>query len=95
MDTTNTSEVSVGVGGGAVLFEVVVGGRAVQCSIERDALERYFWLPIGASDARLLKAFGDGQRRISAIAERKALQSSAVTVELRRKILISRKLTIE
>lgn len=78
------SEVSVGVGGGVVLFEEVVGGRAGQCSIERDALELYFWLPIGANDARLLKAFGDGQRRVSAIAERKALQSTAVTVNLDR-----------
>jgi hypothetical protein len=82
MDTTIASDATVAPGGGAVLFEIVAHGRVVQCSVERGALEQYFWLPPGASDARLLKAFGDGQKRIIAVAERKALKSAAETIDL-------------
>jgi Protein of unknown function (DUF1488) len=73
MDTTSGSQVTVAAGEG-VLFEVVAAGRAVRCSIGRDALEQCFWLPAAADEVRLLKAFSDGQRRIVAVAERKALR---------------------
>jgi Protein of unknown function (DUF1488) len=85
MDTTIASDATVAPDGSAILFEIVAHGRVVQCSVERDALEQYFWLPIGASETRLLKAFGDGQKRIIAAAERKALKSAAGTIDLQTK----------
>jgi hypothetical protein len=47
-----------------------------------EALEAYFWLEQGASDARILKCFGDGYQRIAALAARKALAHPAVSIEL-------------
>ncbi|MFM0670631.1 DUF1488 family protein [Paraburkholderia sediminicola] len=43
----------------------------VACAITREALEEHFWLPAGADQVRMLKAFADGRRRIIAAAERK------------------------
>ena len=83
MDTTIVSDATVAPGGSAVLFELAARGRIVQCSIGRDALEQYFWLPKGASEVKLLKAFGDGQKRIMAIAERKALRFAVDAIELK------------
>lgn len=83
MDTTIASDATVAPGGGAVLFELAARGRVVQCSIGRDVLEQYFWLPKDASEARLLKAFGDGQKRIMAIAERKALKLAIDVIDLK------------
>ena len=83
MDTRpNVSDRTVAPGS-AVLFELAARGRVVQCSIGRDALEQYFWLPKGASEVKLLKAFGDGQKRIMAIAERKALRFAVDAIELK------------
>ena len=76
MDSTITVEASVSADGRLVVFVVFARGRAVQCSITRDVLEQYFWAPIGADDARLLKAYTDGRKRIAAAIERKVLRGS-------------------
>lgn len=43
----------------------------IACAITREALEVQFWLPKGAGQIRMLKAFADGRRRIIAVAERR------------------------
>ncbi|MCI0150328.1 DUF1488 domain-containing protein [Paraburkholderia sediminicola] len=55
-----------------VVFALSVGGRDVACVVTRETLEQHFWLQPGATDARVLKAFSEGRRRITAFAERKA-----------------------
>jgi hypothetical protein len=57
-----------------VMFVTAIRGHEVPCTITRDALEQHFWVPGGASDARLLKAFTDGRKRITAVIERKWLK---------------------
>jgi hypothetical protein len=54
----------------------------MQCSITRSALEQYFWTPVGAHDARLLKALNDGHNRIAAAAERKMLRTPGEPIKL-------------
>jgi hypothetical protein len=60
-----------------MMFVTTVRGQEVPCTIARDALERHFWVPDGASDARLLRAFADGRKRITAVAERKWLKPTS------------------
>ena len=67
------SNFALSTNGQSVTFDIVVQKRAIGCSITRDALEQHFWLERGADEIHLTKAFGNGQRRIAAIAERKAL----------------------
>ena len=57
-------------------------GRMVECLVGRDALEQHFWLPIGASDTRLLRTLSKAHRRIMAAAERKALKFASDSVAL-------------
>ncbi len=82
MDSTLAAEASVSPDGKLVVFIVIARGRAVQCSITRDVLEQYFWAPIGANDARLLKAYMDGHKRIVAAVERKVLKGSDEPIKL-------------
>ncbi|MEW9585209.1 DUF1488 family protein [Paraburkholderia sp. DGU8] len=82
MDSTLTAEASVSADGKLVAFVVFARGHVVQCSITRDALEQHFWAPIGADDARLLKAYTDGHKRIAAAVERKVLRGSAKPITL-------------
>jgi hypothetical protein len=82
MDAALTVEANVSTDGKVVEFVVIARGRVVQCSIVRHALEQYFWAPIGASDARLLKAYTDGRKRIAAAVERKVLRGSAEPIKL-------------
>ncbi|WP_429259534.1 DUF1488 family protein [Paraburkholderia sp. GAS334] len=82
MDSTLTAEASVSSDGKLVVFVVFARGRAVQCSITRDVLEQYFWAPIGANDARLLKSYTDGHRRIAAAVERKVLRVPGEPIRL-------------
>jgi Protein of unknown function (DUF1488) len=65
-----------------VIFDAHVRERSVQCSIAREALEQYFWVPVGASDAQLLKSYADGRRRIEAIVCRKLLATQGEAVGL-------------
>ncbi|SAL76041.1 DUF1488 family protein [Caballeronia telluris] len=65
-----------------VAFDLVRAIGSVECVVALEALEAYFWLEPGASDARTLKCFGDGYQRITAIAARKALAHPAATIEL-------------
>lgn len=65
-----------------VLFMAVAHGEAVQCAITRDALEEHFWTPVGATDARLLKAYMDGRKRIAAAVERKMLRDRRAPIVL-------------
>jgi hypothetical protein len=82
MDSTLTIEASVSPDGKLVVFIAFSRGRAVQCSITREVLEQYFWAPIGASDARLLNVYMDGQKRIAAAVERKMLKTSDEPIKL-------------
>ncbi|RDK01474.1 DUF1488 family protein [Paraburkholderia lacunae] len=82
MVSTLIIEASVSPDGKLVVFIAFARERAVQCSITREVLEQYFWAPIGASDARLLKAYMDGQKRIAAAVERKMLKAPHEPVRL-------------
>ena len=59
--------------GRAVVFTVKIRDRDVECTIVRDALEEYFWLPRGADTTRVLRTFESGRKRIVAVAQRKLL----------------------
>jgi hypothetical protein len=65
-----------------VVFIASSHGRTMECAVTREALTLYFWAPANASDARLLKAFADGSRRITAVAERKILTATHEPVVL-------------
>jgi hypothetical protein len=65
-----------------VAFSVVHRGTTVECVITLAALEAYFWLEPRADDARILKRFNDGYRRIRAIAERRLLAHPSTKLEL-------------
>jgi Protein of unknown function (DUF1488) len=83
MDTTPVADVCVSPDNKAVLFIAVLRGRRVHCSITREALEKHFWAPSGAtSNDRLLKAYADGYKRIVAVAERKLLRSASESIRL-------------
>lgn len=71
-------DVTVALDGRTVNFKVKVHGTAVYCSVTRQTLEEWFWLPRLASDEKLLKTFFDGLSRISAVATRKALRAGTV-----------------
>jgi hypothetical protein len=65
-----------------VIFDAHVRERSVKCTIEREALEQYFWAPAGASDARLLKTYADGRKRIEAMVGRKLLATPGEVIDL-------------
>jgi Protein of unknown function (DUF1488) len=64
-------EPSVLLDGRGVVFVLSLRGRDIECMVTREALEQHFWVQPGASEARVLKAFSEGRRRIMAVAERK------------------------
>lgn len=66
-------EPSVSADGRAVIFQLSTRGGDLECAITREALEEHFWLQRGAGEARVLKTFADGRKRITAVAERKLL----------------------
>jgi hypothetical protein len=82
MESTLVAEASVSSDGKLVVFVATIRGRAVQCSIARSALEQHFWAPTGATDARLLKAYADGRKRIAAAVERKMLKAPGELIKL-------------
>lgn len=82
MEKINDSANFLASDGGAVVFPVYAGGREVRCSITRDALEQFFWLPPEANEARVLKAFSDGRSRIAALAARMALRARSDSLTL-------------
>jgi hypothetical protein len=82
MESTLAAEASVSSDGKLVVFVAHIRGNAVQCSITRSALEQHFWTPVGANDARLLKAFSDGHNRIAAAVERKMLRAPGEAIKL-------------
>jgi hypothetical protein len=82
MDDTLTTEPCVSSDGRVVAFVAFFRNQSVQCSITRDALERHFWLPAGANEARVLKAFADGHQRITAAVERRMLKRTGVPIAL-------------
>jgi len=67
----------------SVNFMLSTRGHDVECSISREALEHHFWLQPGASEARVLRAFEDGHKRIVAVAERKMLAHAGERIVLR------------
>ncbi|MFL9901967.1 DUF1488 family protein [Paraburkholderia fungorum] len=64
------------------LFSVSLHERTMECAITKESLTQFFWAPAGASDTRLLKAFADGSKRITAVAERKMLTATQEPVVL-------------
>lgn len=78
MQSEIETDVNVSADGQSVSSTVNVRGTLVYCSVTRQALEQWFWLPKPASDEKLLKTFFDGINRISAVATRKALSLGAV-----------------
>jgi len=82
MSATNSTEATVVDGALAVAFELIAAGRVVKCTVSRESLQRYFWLQPGADDARILKIFNDGRKRIVAVAERKARRLADVSIHL-------------
>jgi hypothetical protein len=82
MESTLAAEASVSSDGKLVVFVAHLRGRTVQCSITRDVLELHFWVPIGANDARLLKAYVDGHNRIAAAVERRMLGAPDEPIKL-------------
>ena len=66
-------EPSVSPDGRAVVFVLSLRGRDHECAITREALEQHFWPQRGAPEARILRTFDDGHKRIFAVAERKLL----------------------
>lgn len=54
----------------------------MECAVTKEALTQHFWAPADASDSRLLKAFADGSRRITAVAERRILTATHEPVVL-------------
>jgi hypothetical protein len=65
-------EPSLSPDGRGVVFVLSRSDRDVECVITREALEQHFWVQPGATEARVLKVFCEGRRRILAVAERKA-----------------------
>jgi uncharacterized protein DUF1488 len=65
-----------------VTFTLIHQGRPVECIVTTNALEAWFWLEPKASDARILKTFNAGYRRIRAIAERRLLAHPVARLEL-------------
>ncbi|WP_175983296.1 DUF1488 family protein [Caballeronia zhejiangensis] len=65
-----------------VAFFLERSSGQVECVISLEALEAHFWLPQGADEAKVLKHFCDGYRRIQAIAERKSLIRPTGTLQL-------------
>jgi hypothetical protein len=63
--------------GRAINFVLPARGRELECAITREALEQHFWLQPSAGEARILKTFEDGRKRIVAVAERKLLAHPA------------------
>ncbi|MBC8752383.1 hypothetical protein OKW43_005723 [Paraburkholderia sp. WC7.3g] len=82
MDDTLAAAPCLSSDGKAVVFVVSVRNQSVQCSISRDALQQHFWLPAGATEARVLTAFADGQQRITATVERRMLKRAGVPIVL-------------
>lgn len=82
MDSTLAAEASVSSDRKLVIFVAHICRRALRCSITRDALERHFWAPIGANEARLLKAYTDGHGRIAAAVERRMLRAPDEPIKL-------------
>jgi Protein of unknown function (DUF1488) len=82
METVSAIEATVSADGKCITFVAVTHGRPIHCLIERDALEQWFWVPSGATEERLIKAFLDGRQRIFAVAERKWRARQSDTVRL-------------
>ncbi|MGT0247620.1 DUF1488 family protein [Burkholderia pyrrocinia] len=59
--------------GRSVVFMLSNRGRDIMRQVAREVLEQHFWVPPGASEARVLQAFADGRGRLVAMAERKML----------------------
>ncbi|WP_241202014.1 DUF1488 family protein [Caballeronia sp. SBC2] len=68
MDIRISPDAVVSDDGSFVVFDAAIRESSVESSIKREALEDYFWAPVGASDAQLLKSYADGRKRIEAIA---------------------------
>ena len=75
-------EVQISTNRRGVTFVLAGKHGPVECMIARAALEAFFWLPTDADDAKMLKTFHDGTKRIHAVAHRKLLAHPAAHLEL-------------
>jgi hypothetical protein len=65
-----------------VTFALVGKNGLVECMIVRAVLEAFFWPPIDADDAKVLKTFHDVANRIHAVAHRRLLAHPAARLLL-------------
>lgn len=82
MDITLSKDIRLSNDGKLVHFVAVWHDRAVQCTISREALEEYFWVPNRANGERLSKTFWDGRMRIAAAVERQLLRKHSEPIVL-------------
>ncbi|RKU04273.1 DUF1488 domain-containing protein [Burkholderia sp. Nafp2/4-1b] len=68
--------------GQSITFVLSSRGRNIDCQVTREVLEQHFWVPSGATETRILRAFADGRGRIVAVAERKMLSHGGERVVL-------------
>lgn len=68
--------------GQSITFVLSSRGRNIDCQVAREVLEQHFWVPPGATETRILRAFSDGRGRIVAMAERKMLSRGGERVVL-------------
>jgi hypothetical protein len=82
MECTLPESAMVAPSRGFVMFEVSFRGQTLVCSIAREALEQYFWAPIGGTDAQLLRAYVAGRPRIEAMVARRLHRNASEPVVL-------------
>ncbi|WP_311769787.1 DUF1488 family protein [Burkholderia stagnalis] len=46
--------------GQSIAFALSRRGRNIDCQVAREVLEQHFWVPPGATETRILRAFADG-----------------------------------
>ncbi|MBU9631584.1 DUF1488 domain-containing protein [Burkholderia multivorans] len=68
--------------GQGITFVLSSRGRNIDCQVARKVLEQHFWVPPGATETRILRAFADGCGRIVAVAKRKMLSHGGERIAL-------------
>ena len=82
MDIHLSTSITLSQNGSVVHFVATSPGRTIQCAISREALELHFWVPAGADESRLLKAYLDGHKRIAVAVERGLLRKKPEPIVL-------------
>jgi len=82
MDLCLSTEISLSPDGALIYFIAALPERTVQCAISRAALEQHFWVPVGAGEAHLLRAYLAGRKRIAVRVERRLLKNEREPIVL-------------